>query len=155
MVAGSTKTSNPASSGQEFSTQPAVMKDEGPPFYLEFAERPERERNRIHCALRRGWPVPVTCSSAPNGRLRASRRAAKQAAFCVYKPKAPFKPVFEVATTREDSEVALVHDPEAEPRIADQPPSHGHGLEADSCLWWRRGRVELYCEHGNSVLIAA
>jgi len=51
--------------------------------------------------------------------------------------------VFEIATTKEDSEVALVHDPEAEPRIADQPPPHGHGLEADSCLWWRRGRVEL------------
>ncbi len=38
--------------------------------------------------------------------------------FCVYKPKAPFKPVLEVATTREDSEVGLVHDPEAEHRIA-------------------------------------
>ena len=60
--------------------------------------------------------------------------------FRVDKPKAPFEPVFEVATTREDSEVALVHDPEAEPRILDQPPPHGHGLEADSCLWWRRGR---------------
>ncbi len=106
-----------------------------------------------------GWPGelfwPALCSLAPTSRLHASRRAAKQAVFCVYKPKAPFKPVFEVATTRKDSEVALVHDPEAEPRIADQPSPHGHGLEADSCLWWRRGRVELYCEHGNSVLVAA
>ncbi len=71
------------------------------------------------------------------------------------KPKAPFKPVFEVGTTREDSEVALVHDAEAEPRIADQPPPHGHGLEADSCSWWRRGRVELHLEHGVEVLLAA
>ena len=71
------------------------------------------------------------------------------------KPKAPFKPVFEIATTSEDSAVALVHDPEAKPQIADQPPPHGHGLEADSCSWWRRGRVELYREHGNSVLVAA
>ena len=95
------------------------------------------------------------CSLGPNSRLRASRRAAKQAVFCVDKPKAPFKPVFEIATTRKGSEVALVHDPEAVPRIADQPPPHVHGLEADSCLWWRRGRVELYPEHGNSVLVAA
>ena len=65
----------------------------------------------------------------------------KENMIVAIKPKAPFKPVFEIATTKEDSEVALVHDPEAEPRIADQPPPHGHGLEADSCLWWRRGRV--------------
>ena len=57
------------------------------------------------------------------------------------KPKAPFKPVFSVATTKEGSEVVLVHDPEANPQIADQPPPDG--LEADSCSWWRRGRVEL------------
>ncbi len=47
------------------------------------------------------------------------------------RPKAPFKPVFEIATTRKGSDVALVHDPEAEPRIADQPPAHVHGAEAD------------------------
>jgi len=83
------------------------------------------------------------CSLAPSGGLHASRPAAKQEVFCVYKPKAPFKPVFEVATTREDSEVALVHDPEAKPQIADQPPAHVHGVGADSCSWWRRGRVEV------------
>ena len=102
-----------------------------------------------------GLFLAVLPSLALNGRLHASHRAAKQAVFCVYKPKAPFKPVFEVATTREGSEIALVHDPEAEPRIADQPPPHGHGLEADWCSWWRRGRVEACCEHGNSVLVAA
>lgn len=36
--------------------------------------------------------------------------------------------------------LVLVQDPKAEPRIADQPPPHGHGLEAESCSWWRRGR---------------
>ena len=39
--------------------------------------------------------------------------------------------MLEIVTTRETSEGVLVHDPEAEPRIADQPPAHGHGLEAD------------------------
>ena len=73
--------------------------------------------------------------------------------FCVYKPKAPFKPVFGVATTREGSDVVLVHDPEAEPRIADQPPPHGHGLEADWWSWWRRERVELGLKHGLAVLV--
>ena len=70
-------------------------------------------------------------------------------------PKAPFKPVFEVATTRGGSDVVLMHDPQAEPRIADQPPPGGHGLEADSCSWWRRGRVELHLEHGINVLLSA
>ena len=56
------------------------------------------------------------------------------------KPKAPFKPVFEVATTRKGSEVALVHDPDNEPQIANQPPPDGQ--EADqSCSWWKRGRL--------------
>ena len=46
----------------------------------------------------------------------------KENAIVAIKPKAPFKPVFGVATTREGSEVVPVYDPEAEPRIADQPP---------------------------------
>ena len=71
------------------------------------------------------------------------------------KPKAPFKPVFSVATTREGSEVVLVHDPEAEPRIAGQPPPHGHEADSNLCSWWRRGRVELYLEHELPVLVAA
>ena len=59
------------------------------------------------------------------------------------RPKAPFKPVFQVATTRDGSEVALVHDSEGAFENADQPPPGGYGTEADSCSWWRRGRVEL------------
>ena len=79
----------------------------------------------------------------------------KENAIVAIRPKAPFKPVFQVATTREGSEVALVHDRQAEPQIADQPPPGGYGAKADSCSWWRRGRVELYRERGDSVLIAA
>ena len=71
------------------------------------------------------------------------------------KPKVPFKPVFAVATTREGSDVVLVHDSDALPQIADQPPPHGQEAEPDLCSWWRRGRVELYCEHELPVLLAA
>ena len=52
----------------------------------------------------------------------------KENAIMAIKPKAPFKPVFEVATTSEGSEVVLVHDREVEPRIEDQPAPHGHEL---------------------------
>ena len=63
--------------------------------------------------------------------------------------------MFEIATTREGSDVVLVHDLEVQPRVADQPPPHGHGLEAGWCSCWRRGRLESYREHGDSVLVAA
>ena len=71
------------------------------------------------------------------------------------KPKAPFRPVFQVASTRAGSGVGLDHDPEAEPQIADQPPPGGQEADGVSCSWWRRGRVELYLEHGTLVLLAA
>jgi len=45
------------------------------------------------------------------------------------KPKPPFRPIFQVATTKEGSGVVLMKEP---------PESTG-----GSCLWWRRGRVEL------------
>ena len=78
----------------------------------------------------------------------------KENIIVAIKPKAPFKPVFEVATTRKGSEVVLVHDPDVAPRIPNQPPPIGQ--EADeSCSWWRRGRVELYREHGMSIQLAA
>ena len=47
------------------------------------------------------------------------------------KPKPPFRPIFQVATTREGSGIILMNEP---------PDSHP---EAQSCFWWRRGRVEL------------
>jgi len=47
------------------------------------------------------------------------------------KPKPPFRPVFQVATTREGSGIIMLNEPpEGSP-------------EAQSCFWWRRGRVEL------------
>ena len=63
------------------------------------------------------------------------------------RPKAPFKPVFLVASTREGSDVVLVNDPP--PAL---PP------EADPtllCCWWRRGGVELHLKRKLNVLIAA
>ena len=61
--------------------------------------------------------------------------------------------MFGVVTTRDGSEVVLVHDLDARPRTADQPPPNRtvapDGLEADDdpCLWWRRGRAYLHLEH--------
>ena len=44
------------------------------------------------------------------------------------------RPIFEVATTREGSGIALIN----------QTPQTQDGPEAsESCSWWRRGRVEL------------
>ncbi len=48
------------------------------------------------------------------------------------KPKPPFRPIFQVATTRKGSGVTLGKD---------QPPEEHPG--AEPCSWWRRGRVEL------------
>ena len=62
-------------------------------------------------------------------------------------PKPAFLPLFEVATTREGSGVALLSERATTP--VDGPESH------DPCLWWRRGRVERYLQHGLlAVLIA-
>lgn len=47
------------------------------------------------------------------------------------KPKPPFRPVFQVALTKEESGVILLNGP------PDESP------EAPLCFWWRRGRVEL------------
>ena len=46
------------------------------------------------------------------------------------KPKPAFRPIFQVATTREDSGVYIINEP------PDITP------EARMCFWWRRGRVE-------------
>lgn len=71
------------------------------------------------------------------------------------KPKAPFRPVFQAATTREDSGVALIHDSEAGPQTADQPPHRGQEADGVSYSWWRRGRVGLHLEHGLRVHMTA
>jgi hypothetical protein len=68
------------------------------------------------------------------------------------RPGPAFRPLLEVVTTREDSSIVLVNEKDLE--NANQPPPRGQ--EADEpCSWWRRGRVELYREHGQTVLLAA
>ncbi len=49
-------------------------------------------------------------------------------------PKPAFRPLFEKATAREGSDVALIKEP---PQAENVPEA------TDSCSWWRRGRVEL------------
>ena len=48
------------------------------------------------------------------------------------KPKPPFRPVFQVATTKEGSGVMLLNE----------PPENSP--EARACFWWRRGRLEAH-----------
>ena len=49
-------------------------------------------------------------------------------------PKPAFRPLFEIATTREGSDVVLINE---------SPQTAGEPGETDPCSWWRRGRVEL------------
>ena len=60
-------------------------------------------------------------------------------------PKPAFRPLFEIANTRAGSDVVLIN----EPPLANNEPE-----AADSCFWWRRGRVELHQQHGLAVLVA-
>ena len=70
------------------------------------------------------------------------------------KPKAPFRPIFKLATTRDGSGVVLVQDPGSASDTTGQPPPDRE--EADlSCSWWRRGRVELHLKHDFAVFLAA
>ena len=55
-------------------------------------------------------------------------------AIVAIRPKPAFRPLFEIATTREGSDVLLINEP---PKADVEPEA------ADSCFWWRRGRVEL------------
>jgi hypothetical protein len=71
------------------------------------------------------------------------------------KPKAPFRPIFQVATMKDGSGIVLVHEATETADKANQPPPDGHEADASPCLWWRRGRVELHREHGAAVLLAA
>ena len=50
------------------------------------------------------------------------------------RPKPAFRPIFEVATTREGSGIALINQT---PQTQNEPEA------SESCSWWRRGRVEL------------
>ena len=55
-------------------------------------------------------------------------------AIVAIRPKPAFRPLFEVATTRAESDVVLINEP---------PLAQGEPEAAGSCFWWRRGRVEL------------
>ena len=50
------------------------------------------------------------------------------------RPKPAFRPLFEIASIREGSDVVLINEP---PQASIEPEA------ADLCFWWRRGRVEL------------
>ena len=50
------------------------------------------------------------------------------------RPKPAFQPIFEIATTREGSDVFLINE---QPPVPDDPEA------TIPCSWWRRGRVEL------------
>ena len=71
------------------------------------------------------------------------------------RPKPAFRPLFEIATTREASGIVLVHDGAGESENTYGSPPHGYAVESHMCFWWRRGSVELYREHGSEVLVAA
>ena len=58
----------------------------------------------------------------------------EEKAIVAIRPKPAFRPLFEIATTRQGSDVLLINEP---PLTSDEPEA------ADSCFWWRRGRVEL------------
>jgi len=62
------------------------------------------------------------------------------------KSVAAIRPIFEVATTREGSGIALINQT---PQTQDEPEA------SESCSWWRQRRVELYRERRLIVLLAA
>ena len=61
----------------------------------------------------------------------------EEKAIVAIRPKPAFQPLFEIATTREGSDVVLINDP---PQADSEPEA------ADLCFWWRRGRVEPSCQ---------
>ena len=69
------------------------------------------------------------------------------------RPRAAFRPLLEIAATREGSGIVLVN--EKDPDDTSQPPPGGQGAEGGPCLWWRRGGVERYLKHELPVLLAA
>ena len=73
------------------------------------------------------------------------------------RPKPAFRALFEIATTREGSGVILISEDQKgqPPENPSTPAPGGQGVDGSLCFWWRRGRVELYREHGKSVLVAA
>lgn len=69
------------------------------------------------------------------------------------RPKPAFRPLFEVASTREGSKVVLVNENDSEKEKASSDDEDA--LPNTPCSWWRRGRVELPPEQLFEVRIAA
>ena len=69
----------------------------------------------------------------------------EEKAIVAIRPKPAFRPLLEVATDLEGSEVILINEP---------PPASNVPEAADSCCWWRRSRVERYQQHGLAVMVA-
>ena len=61
------------------------------------------------------------------------------------RPKAAFRPIFQVATTKADSGVVLINE----------PPDCDPEAQPEPCLWWRRGRVHHYRNTYLTVLVMA
>ena len=57
----------------------------------------------------------------------------EEKAIVAIRPKPAFTPLFEIATARKGSDVVLINEP---PQTDNEPEA------ADSCFWWRQGRVE-------------
>jgi hypothetical protein len=72
--------------------------------------------------------------------------AVEEKTIVAIRAKPAFRPLLEIATTRQGSGVVLITQP---------PPSHNDAEAGDPCSWWRRGRAEPYHEHGAGVLLAA
>ena len=68
----------------------------------------------------------------------------EEKAIVAIQPKPAFLALFEVATTREGSDVVLISQRQAPPAL--QPEAY------DQCCWWRRGR-EPVSESGISVVV--
>ena len=68
----------------------------------------------------------------------------KEKSVVAIRPKPAFRPIFEVATTREGSGIALINQT---PQTQDEPEA------SESCSWWRRRRVERNQKQGLAVLV--
>ena len=69
------------------------------------------------------------------------------------KAKPAFKPLFQIAITREESDVAIIQDNTSEKGKAS--PEADDAGETIPCLWWRRGSLELPVQKNHPLSIRA
>ena len=74
--------------------------------------------------------------------------AVEEKRIVAIKPRPAFRPLLEIAATREGSGIVLVTErpPDEDGRSGEtppEPPPGGQGADGVPCFWWRRGRVEL------------